>query len=157
MKHFLGLMVFAAIVGGGILHNLYSREDDLSLQYNLWKLNIASPPSGHFAWSLYLDGQGRVMKGMTKEEIQELFPDAHQGPSHAGTKMYEYEAQYCKYDIGDKDHLWLDQWYIAAFFEEGRLVSLQKMSDEVLPRSRASRWSIFEEWLWVLSKCGCGV
>jgi hypothetical protein len=127
MKQTLGVALFVFAFGGAsIFTELWYRTDDLSLRYNIWKVGLWPRPDS-LAWSLMADSHGVYLKGMTKDEIKALFPGAHEGPSHFGEPLYKYEEQYNQWDIRDKEHLWLDEGHLAAFFIDGRFEYLANM------------------------------
>jgi hypothetical protein len=127
MKYLLAIFVFiTAFCGTALLSHLDKRGDDLSLRYNLWKTGLWPAPD-HLAWSLYVDGSGSFIRGMSKDEIKALFPGAHEGPAHEGEWLHDYEERYVKWDIRGQEHLWLDYNEIVVFFKNGRAKSMSLM------------------------------
>jgi len=122
MKHFFGILIFLAAFGStALLSHFDQRTDDLSLRYNLWKVGMWPPPK-HLAGALIADSDGdRIIRGMTREEIRSLFPHAHEGPAN------EYQQRYEKWDIKGREHLWLNDWELIVFFENGRATSISLM------------------------------
>jgi hypothetical protein len=118
------LFIFVAILafsGSGLITHFYYRTDNLSLRYNLWKVGLWPRPD-HLAGALLADKQGEnVIRGMTKDEIRELFPAAHEEPAN------EYQRRYEKWDIKGRDHLWLNDWELIVFFEDGRAQGISLM------------------------------
>lgn len=121
MKHILFICVAVVAFGGsGLFTNLYYRTDDLSLRYNLWKAGVWPAPH-NLAWAMVADNHGKYIVGMSKDEIIELFPSAHEGAAN------KYQADYEKWDIKGREHLWLNDQELIVFFEDGRAQGISLM------------------------------
>jgi len=118
MKQTLAIWLFiVAFSGSSLFTELWYRTDDLSLRYNLWKVGLWPRPE-HLLGSLIAD-RGGPLRYMTKEEIIELFPEAHENAEHGTGERNKFEKRYMN-DIHGGEHLWLCPNDVIVIFENGK-------------------------------------
>lgn len=112
-KFFLISVALITFAFSGLFAHFYNRTDDLSLRYILWKNNLWSYPSDIIASAVIADKKRDFfVRGKNKEEVKRIFPMAHAESTNDYHKMYEKELK-CK------DYLWLNDWGVIIFFENG--------------------------------------
>lgn len=108
------LIALFAFSFSGVLTHLCNREDDKSLRYILWKKGVHPYPSEIIRTALCADiHRNELIRGKTKEEIKQMFPNAQE------ESVNDYQKRYESTDLKGKDYLWLDENHVVFFFENG--------------------------------------
>ncbi len=82
------LLIIAAPISVILIH-LYYRTDDLSLRYRLWKNGLYPYQKDVFLNPMYSDpNRNNLIKGKTKEQIMQIFPDSHEAPLKPSQYVY---------------------------------------------------------------------
>lgn len=122
MRKALGIFVFVvAVILGSAAGYSYSRTDDLSLTYQLWKAGIYPYHQGVIG-GLVADREFQEsLVGKTVEEIRVIFPNAHYRPAN------DYQLRYENTDLKGREYLWLGEGGEVLFFENGICTGLGLM------------------------------
>jgi hypothetical protein len=111
---FLVFVVLFTFSSSGIIAHLYNRTDDLSLRYILWKNGLYSYPTDIIGQSVIADkNRNNLINGKTKEEIKQIFPNAHE------ESINDYQRSYEKELIG-REYLWLGDNGVIIFLRNGK-------------------------------------
>lgn len=112
-KILLIAIAFFTFASSGLFAHLYHRTDDLSLHYMLWKKGLWAYPSDIIGHAVFSDrDRDALVRGKTKEEVRQIFPNAHEASINDYQKMYDKEL------IG-RDYLWLGQSNVIILFKDG--------------------------------------
>lgn len=114
MKKFLFIFVaLLAFTSSIAFEHFYSRNDDLSIRYILWKHSLY-PYRNEFIGGVIADRHFQnQLVGKTKAEILQIFPNAHEEAKHDSQRLYE------KVDLIGREYLWLGDGMTVIFFENG--------------------------------------
>lgn len=111
----LVLLVCITFISSVILIHLYSRTDDLSLRYNLWKMRVYPYQPDHIPFSVLADQNRHVLiKGKSINEIKKIFPNAHENSITEQQKQYVSELS-----KDNREYLWIGDTNIIIFLKEG--------------------------------------
>jgi len=114
MKAILLIVIaFFTFASSGLFAHFYNRTDDLSLHYILWKKGLGSYPSNIIGHAVISDrDRDELVRGKTKEEIRQIFPDVHHESINENQKMYDK-------DLIGRDYFRLGKSNVIIFFKDG--------------------------------------
>jgi hypothetical protein len=107
---FVAFLTFSA---SGIAAHFYNRSDDLSLRYILWKKGLHPYPSEIIHYAVLSDNnRDELIRGKSKEEIRNIFPDTREALDSQMQKQYENE-------LAGREYLWLGEYGVIIFLNNG--------------------------------------
>ena len=121
-KLLLIAIAFSTFASSGLFAHLYNRDDAMSLRYILWKKGLHPRPDDIFLHALLTDqyGKNEIIRGKTKEEIKDLFPDIHEQSVNKYQKIYDK-------DLTGQDYVWIGESAYIIEFKDGKAERLSIM------------------------------
>jgi len=105
-----------AVVTLAVLGAWFALDDHRSLRYLLWKRGLYPYPQGIIATALTLDvHRDELVRGLTKEQLLKLFPDAHEAAWEVNQAYHDRELH-----AAGIDYLWLGTTPMAIVLEGGK-------------------------------------